>query len=158
MRSWCFWITFKATIHPQQKMSNSCSLALELKGRIRQPSLPPPLSSLSFHLVPLPLPPPSSLPSFFLKWHEGWDGWSPRSSRLRPHRWGEIKVLCELLTVLPFSTQVEGTWGREAKRGGGAEPPAAVTSPPYHISCITCSSTSSPKRQISSVISERISI
>lgn len=126
----------------------------------------------SHSLPPSPFPPlyifsssccpPHPVFFFLLKWHEGWDGWSPRSSRLRPHRWGEIKVLCESLTVLPFYTQVEGRGGRRRRRRGEGEgkrePPAAVTSPPYHISCITCSSTSSPKRQISSVISERISI
>lgn len=42
----------------------------------------------------------------FLKWHERWDGSSPRSSRLRPHRWGRDK---SSLTVLPFAhTQVQG--------------------------------------------------
>lgn len=90
-------------------MSNSCLFALKLKSRIWQPpSLPPlplPHPSLSFSLHPAAPSP------FFLKWHEGWDGWSPRSSRRRPHRWGEIKVLCEPLTVLPFSTQAEGMWG-----------------------------------------------
>lgn len=111
---------------------------------------PTPFLSL-FSLHPAASPP---LLSIFLKWHEGCDGCSPRSSRLRPHRWGEIKVLCELLTVLPFW---KGSGGG-GEGGGGGEPPAAVTSPPYHISCITCSSASSPKRQISSVISERISI
>lgn len=72
---------------------------------------------------------------------------------------GEIKVLCELLTVLPFfhtsHTDEEEKAEEEEEEG---EPPAAVTSPPYRISCITCSSAPSPQRQISSVISERISI
>lgn len=81
-------------------------------------SLPPSPFPPSIYSHP-PVAPPH--PSFFflLKWHEGWDGWSPRSSRLRPHRWGEIKVLCEPLTVLPFYTQVEGTRGEEEEAGGG---------------------------------------
>lgn len=93
--------------------TKTCQTAACRPYNLKAAFFTPSLSSLSFLsiLPPLPLPP---LFFFFLKWHEGWDGWSPRSSRLRPHRWGEIKVLCELLTVLPFSTQVEGTWG-----GGG---------------------------------------
>lgn len=83
----------------------------------------------SHSLPPSPFPPlyifsssccpPTPVFFFLLKWHEGWDGLSPRSSRLRPHRWGEIKVLCEPLTVLPFYTQVEGTRGEEEEAGGG---------------------------------------
>lgn len=69
--------------------------------------------------IPILLLPPHPRLFFLLKWHEGWDGWSPRSSRLRPHRWGEIKVLCEPLTVLPFYTQVEGTRGEEDEEAGG---------------------------------------
>jgi len=101
---------------PHENISNSCALVLKLKSQITQPSSPPPFQT-SFSLHPAA---PSLFFSFFLKWHEGWDGWSPRSSRLRPHRWGEIKVLCELQTVLPFYTEVEGTWGGGGRREGEA--------------------------------------
>lgn len=96
-----------------KNISDSYSPALKLKSWITQPPRPPSLSSLYIFSPPSPL-----LFFFFLKWHEGWDGWSPRSSRLRPHRWGEIKVLCAPLTVLPFCTQVEGTWGVGGGDGG----------------------------------------
>lgn len=78
------------------------------------------LNSLSHPLLSLPvfsLHPAAPTP-LFLKWHEGCDGWSPRSSRLRPHRWGEIKVLCELLTVLPFLHTSGGDMGEEGERHG----------------------------------------
>lgn len=84
-------------------------------------------SSLLQSESPFPLPPIPTLPHpthppffFFLKCHEGCDGWSPRSSRRRPHRWGEIKVLCELLTALPFFFLSPHSSGGDEWAGGGA--------------------------------------
>lgn len=154
-----YWVSCMS----QHAAKQSCFITIKISHihffrSLNHPSFWSPRPSPVWITLPLrlplcPIPSPHSHP-LFLKCHEGCNGWSPRSSRRRPHRWGEIKVPWELLTALPFPrpTQVEG------EKWEGWEPPAAVTSLPYHKSCITCSSTSSLERQISSVISERISI
>lgn len=57
--------------------------------------------------------------AFFLKWHEGCDGWSPRSSRPRPHRWGRDKSsLWAAHSAAIFPHKWRGRVGRGGEKGG----------------------------------------